>query len=222
MNLKNTVFGIVCVGTVILIITLVIRINALTNTNIQVSNELARKDSLHRILLNETTSLSERYANQTKDFDAILAHNSVLAEYLHKNKYKVTSLTKKVEELKLENVKLKADSINYYKPDSGDLCVETAMFDTIDNYFSMIGFYNAIPEPSFTMVSLNVIDSSFIGAAEYNKDFIKGFISHSNPYIKEKSAEFYFPIQHKVIDSTFPYYLALGTLVLGIFVGAQF
>lgn len=167
-------------------------LNSLQNKYIDTTNELIKSDSLKRVLIYNNKTLSERYASQLKNLDNEVNKNAILKKYVKDNNLTVLSLINKVEELKIENQILKGKVI------LDSLGNKTAEFDTTNKEYSLQAVAQVEPIPYLKIGSLIIIDSSSVGISKIDKNgLLKGFIIHSNKYVKDINADFSYQLTDK-------------------------
>jgi hypothetical protein len=211
---KATIFKyvLVVVSSLLLICVIVLSIDSCKKTNdyINVSNELAKLDVLHRVLSDSTGVLYTRYSQVQKDLNALIDSNQLLKKQLAKAKYDVKFYIERVEQLNIENVEL----IGRIMMDS-TLKQQVARFTTKNRWYTFDSKAIWSPEPKLYINKIELYDSSTIAGIEEN-GFLKGYITHSNPYMKEKNTEFTMKLESSMqVVSSFPYLGVAGGAIVG-------
>jgi hypothetical protein len=166
--------------------------NNLKNLYVDTTNELIKSDSLKVVLKYDNKTLSERYANQSRDLNEQVVSNKILQKYIKDRDIKILSLVDKVETVTIENQKLKG------KISKDSLGNEIATFDTTNEYYSLEAVTQIRPLTYLQIANLTIMDSSSIGIGRINENgLLEGFITHSNPYVQDKNAMFNFQLTDK-------------------------
>lgn len=162
------------------------------NLRTTAQNLLNEKDSLHRVYISDVKFLNERYVSMTDDLSSKIENkDKELKAHIKKSNITIKNLSHIIQDVSLENIQLKTSKV--YE----DSFKYTANFDTVNRFFEISQSFTLEKNPLIATLSLNRIsflDSMYIGNYETKEGFIKGFIYHSNPYIKDKDANFYIEI----------------------------
>ena len=177
------------IGLLVFIIYLILANHRLQDDKVALHNELAEKDSLHRVLLKNNHSLSEKYSILQENFEDVLDSNQTLKDFIEEKGAEIISLVSTINRLKLDNMELRG----VIKEDSAG--IQVVDYDTATAHYSMqLSLSNLEVRisrpPKLNINSLVFIDSSYIGYYEQEHGFITGFITHSNPFIVEDGTEF--------------------------------
>jgi len=218
-NGKNTfsekifllIVSVITLGLIVGVVLLYLRSERMQAEYINVSNELAKKDTLTRVLLDSNKVAHERYAMISEDLMKEKNINGQLKNYIKKQDGKLKVLISHVEKVELENQvligKLKQDSL-------GETFVEV---DTSLSYY----YINArawFERPRIEIVDLILIDSSLVSIYNTDKGFYKGLIAHTNPFIYDVNAEFNFELPDAKTD--FSLFSKETLTMIGISAGA--
>ena len=144
------------------------------------------------VLQYDNKTLSERYANQSRDLNKSVDSIKILHKYIKDKDIKILSLANTVEIVSIEIQRLKG------KISKDSLGNEIASFDTTNEEYSLEAIAQIRPEPFLQIVSLTLIDSSSIGIGRLNENgLLEGFITHSNSHVKDKTVDFSFQLTDK-------------------------
>jgi uncharacterized protein YoxC len=154
-------------------------------TIMELRNQLAEKDTLTEILLEDNTILTQRLAFQQESLNEILSENRSLKNYLDENNARIRSLVTTVSELRLENQELKGVL------EQDDEGVEYAVFDTTTQWYQLNAEARFIPHPTLSLRHLKVFNESTIGIYEQTDGVVRGFIHNTNPYLSQREIDFY-------------------------------
>ena len=183
-NIPLLVVSLLVIALVVFTIRLKLENNSLRDTNVTLQNELAKTDSLRRVLIGEVQIISVRYAKIEEDLNAQIKSNKELSKYIKEKDGRILFLTKTIGELKIENLEL-LGKITFK---DGYMF---AKFDTTHKYYSFSGTTRTDSSSAKLYIhSITIPDSTTIGVIEQKDLVLSGFILHSNPYILEKNAEF--------------------------------
>jgi len=214
-KLSFYIISVVSLGILIFVVYLYLENNRLANDKIVLNNKIAELDTLHRVLLNDKNILFERASKQEKDLNKVLDENNGLKQYLKEKDGKLLALASHITSLEIKNLelsgKIQKDTIGEY-----------AVFDTTNKFFDIEAIARFRPQTTLHISNFMVRDSSYIGFYKQEHGFLTGFITHTNPYLEELSANFALPIiQEQRNGSPFIEILEIGGVAItaGVIIG---
>jgi len=171
-----------------------LQINEYQTINQNLLNRIADDTQIKKVITDKFNVLYERNVRVETDLLKSIKDNKNLSKYIKEQKGEIEFLMKKNTEVHLENIRL----LGLLKKDSAGN--EYAEFDSTTNDYSIQTEVGLRPRPYMFIKSLSFFDSSYIGIISQDSGSIKGFITHSNQFVIEKSAEFSIPIRNVQID----------------------
>lgn len=187
------------------------KLNEYETINQNLINRIANDTQIQQVITDKFTKLYERNVKIENDFKTVLTDNKNLKNYIKDQKGELEFLMKKNTEITLENVTLRG----ILRKDS--LGNEYATFDSTTEYYSIQTEVGLKPAPFMKINEISFMDSSYIGIISQDSGTVKGFITHSNPYVFEKSAEFSIPVKNSYIEKDrawTDYLIGLALIVL--------
>lgn len=214
----TTLFVAILIATTVILVGLLIyrsyNYNQLYGKYINVSNILAEKDSLRRVLQLEHHSLYERYSSQSKELDKENIKNKALKARLKETGDELIVKANIIQKFEIENQELKGklgrDSIG-----------EFVDIDTATAFYSIKAQARLIP-PMLKVVSLKITDSLTIGYTyDEESGLIRGFSANTNPLVVHIGGSFEIKLQDYETIPIFGYiisFIAGIVLVISILI----
>ena len=181
------IFGIIMIGLIVGVVMLYLRSERIHAEYINVSNELAKKDTLTRVLLDSNKVAYERYSMVSEDLMKEKYINEQLKRYVENKNGEIQLLVTHVQQMALENQVLNG---KLQQTSTGEQYVEV---DTSLPFY----YINArawFKPPKIELLDLMILDSSMVSIYNTEEGYYKGLISHTNPFIIDFNAEFAFKL----------------------------
>ncbi|MEX2190910.1 MAG: hypothetical protein WEB33_09455 [Bacteroidota bacterium] len=158
-------------------------VSDLEDRNAELTNTIADRDSLRSVLeiaQGANIDIRERHARVEEDLSDALGREKDLRRYLKSKDGELLALVQTNTELRLENEQL----TGHLTSDS------TATFDIQNRYYQLSAKVSWGPKPLLGINRLLITDSSYVGIQETEDGYYLGFITHTNPLIRDTGATF--------------------------------